>query len=57
MLKKFVCDAFVELNSAVLTVVCVICDQGATNMQMFQMFGVSADRPYADIDGQTVFYV
>jgi len=47
-LKELVCDVVVKLNSVALTVVCVICDQGATNMQMFRMFGVTTERPCAD---------
>ena len=51
------CDVVVKLNSVALTVVCVICDQGATNMQMFRMFGVTTEIPCAEIDGQNIFFM
>jgi len=56
-LKELVCNVVVKLKTVGLTVVCVICDQGATNMQMFSMFGVTTERPSAVTDGQNAFFM
>lgn len=49
-------EAVARLKRAGLKVVTVICDQGATNMQMFRMFDASKDKPHAVIDGDIAFF-
>jgi len=56
-LKEIVTEAVARLKTSGLKVVTVICDQGATNMQMFRMFDVSKDKPHAVIDGDIVFFM
>lgn len=56
-LKRIVSEAVVKLSSIGLIVVSVICDQGATNQQMFRMFGVTADEPCVNVEGHRIFFM
>jgi DNA transposase THAP9 len=56
-LKEIVSDTVVKLNGIGLTVVAVICDQGATNQQMFRLFGVTKEEPCVKLCGNNVFFM
>ena len=56
-LKSLVVSAIEKLSSIGLSVRVVICDQGATNQQMFKFFGVSASKPFADVGGSKVVFM
>jgi len=56
-LHRIVTECTRKLRSAGFTVACIICDQGATNRQMFDMFGVTVDVPYVDVDGDIVHFM
>jgi len=56
-LTVVVCEAIVRLKEIGLNVLAVICDQGATNQQMFRLFGVSADEPCVEICGNNIFFL
>ena len=40
-----------------LTVMVVICDQGATNQQMFKLFDITVEKPFAVVSGQRVLFM
>lgn len=40
-----------------LNVLCVICDQGATNQQMFRLFGINKENPCVVIADLVVFFM
>lgn len=54
---ELVAESIRRLRSVGFTVQCVICDQGATNRQMFSMFGVTVDEPFVDVDGDVVHFM
>lgn len=56
-LKSLVLSAVEKLGKIGLSVRVVICDQGATNQQMFRFFGVSADKPFVEVDGNRVVFM
>lgn len=56
-LHELVTECIKKLRIAGFTVVSVVCDQGATNRQMFDTFGVTADVPYVDVDGDIVHFM
>jgi len=56
-LHAIVTQCVLKLRSVLLNVECVICDQGATNRQMFDLFGSTVDKPYVDVAGQTVHFL
>jgi hypothetical protein len=56
-LKVIVEHCIKQLSSANFTTVCVICDQGATNQQMFKMFSITTEKPYAIVANKTVFFM
>ena len=56
-LKPLVQSAIEKLANIGLSVRVVICDQGATNQQMFRFFGVSADKPFAEIGSNKVVFM
>jgi len=53
-LKELVSTAIEKLTAIGLHVRVVLCDQGATNQQMFKMFGISSKQPTAQIEGKNV---
>ena len=57
LLHVLVKEAIQRLRLAGFNVQCVICDQGATNRQMFSMFAVSVDEPYVDVDGEIIHFM
>jgi hypothetical protein len=56
-LKPLVISAIEKLANIGLIVRVVICDQGATNQQMYRLFGVSVDKPFADVCGTKVVFM
>jgi hypothetical protein len=46
LLKRIIEQCIGKLSDVGFTTVCIICDQGATNQQMFKLFGVTPDQPY-----------
>ena len=56
-MHELVTQCIQRLRLVGFTVVCVICDQGATNRQMFDIFGVSVDVPYVDVGGELVHFM
>jgi hypothetical protein len=56
-LKVLVEHCIIKLSSVGFTTACVVCDQGATNQQMFRLFGVDRDKPYAVINDKTVNFM
>jgi DNA transposase THAP9 len=56
-LKLFVEHCIMKLSAANFNTVCVICDQGSTNQQMFKLFGISQDKPYATVDSRIVHFM
>ncbi len=46
-----------KLFDADFTTACVICDQGATNQQMFRLLAVDRDSPFAMIDNKVVNFM
>ena len=49
-LKDIVLETIVKMGSVGFAVVCIICDQGATNQQMFRLFGIISEKPYIEIN-------
>lgn len=56
-LKLLVLNAIEKLANIGLSVRVVICDQGATNQQMFRFFGVSVDQPFVEVGGSRVVFM
>ena len=56
-LKVIVEECISRLHSAGFIPVCVLCDQGATNQQMFKLFSVNKDKPFAIIHDMTVNFM
>jgi hypothetical protein len=57
LLKVIIEQCIVKLSEAGFTTVCVICDQCATNQQMFKLFGVTPDQPCATVMDRTVNFL
>ncbi len=56
-LSSLVSDCLSRLFSIGLHVKVVICDQGVNNQGMFDLLGITAERPFIDIDSNRVFFM
>jgi hypothetical protein len=57
LLKRIIEQCIGKLSDVGFTTVCIICDQGATNQQMFKLFGVTPDQPYATVMDRSVNFL
>jgi len=56
-LMSLVVTAVKKLSAVDLDVRVVICDQGSTNQQMFRLLGVTAEKPFAELQGKQVIFM
>ncbi|XP_040357043.1 uncharacterized protein LOC115328397 isoform X5 [Ixodes scapularis] len=46
-----------ELKTVDFTVKAVVCDQGASNVSLANQLGVSADKPFFEVDNERVYFI
>ncbi|XP_042147120.1 uncharacterized protein LOC121836326 isoform X3 [Ixodes scapularis] len=46
-----------ELKTVDFTVKAVVCDQGASNVSLANQLGVSADKPFFEVDNEHVYFI
>ena len=56
-LTDLVLDCIVRLQGIGITVMVVVCDQGANNRGMFCQLGIEVHKPFVTVDGRKVYFM
>ena len=56
-LKSLVVSAVEQLSNIGLNVCVIMCDQGSTNQQLFRLFNVTVEKPFAQENSKQVVFM